>query len=510
MAERIAIIGWMRRCALALALLLATPAALAAPWAEPGDAQLRRDIELLAAYDIVPGPITTWPISWAQISGGIADMEQKLYPAHVEAALSRVEAKMPKVSDYRGIGIEASAAATNDAVLVRGFDAVAREDGETALSVDKHFSSTYIKASIGWRDGQVGNDIHFDNSYIAQAWSNWVFYAGTLPQWWGGGWDGGLLISTNARPIPRVGVQRLDPHAFETRWLSWLGNWNVFISAARLEKKREDFERPLVIETRVSLTPVRGLDISLSRTLQICGSGRPCDFSTFRKALVGFGNADNTGIRATDPSNQIAGVDIRFARRIGDVNFATFIEMIGEDASNTNPTKTSADLGFTLGGHWAAQDLGWGLRFEASDTEADNLFGLEVNQFQDRGSVPNVTFNSFIFTDGFTFRDRTIGHPLDTDSRLFTGELSLLDAAGRSWWLRYRRALINVSDTPQSSQGNRLSNNREEIDLVEFGGRASLPYGDVRLELRFMGDQPDTPGVNDFKAQVEASWSVRF
>jgi len=491
-------------CAAAL-LGLQGATALAEPWVEPGDPRLRADIELLAAYGIIEGPLNTWPVPWAQISHGIAGMERRAYPFHVEAALARVRQAMPQSSDYRGIGVEAELKGTSEQRLVRGFDGGARQEGDISLALDKHWSSTYAKLSVGWRDDQPdGNDFHFDNSYIAQAWGNWVFYGGTLPQWWGGGWDGGLLVSTNARPFARIGLQRLNPRPFETPWLSWLGHWNIHLSAGRLGDERDDFDTPWVVETRITLSPIRGLDLGISRTIQICGEGRPCDLSTFRRAVFAFDNTDNTGVRETDPSNQIFGMDARFARRIGGVSFATFVEVIAEDTADVLPTKWSADLGFTLNGHWAGPGLDWGFRFEASDTEAGNLFGLEVNE---QGTVPGVTFNSFIFTDGFTFKERTIGHSLDTDSRLLTAEVNAADRSERYYWLRYRRAVVNATDR---SRGNLLSGNREQINLVEAGVTVPFRLGELRLELRTQDDQPDTPGRNDFEAEIEAGLRLRF
>lgn len=495
--------------AFSIALALAGPAA-AGPWIEPGDAQLRRDVELLAAYGIVKGPLTTWPISWAQVSAGIAARGQKTYPDRVALALARVQARMQAAQD-RGVGAELQTAATNEAALVRGFDAVAREDVENAVSLDKLWSSTYLKATVGWRKDQTDDPLHFDDSYLAQVLGNWVFYGGTLPQWWGGGWDGGLLVSTNARPFARVGLQRLNPKPFDTKWLSWLGHWNIFLSGGRLENDRNDIRHPVLIEARLSLSPVEGLDIDFNRVLQLCGKGRKCEPA---KAFFRPNKADNTDDPQSGAGNQLGGIGLRYGRAIGALNYATFLEAIGEDEAGGFPTKWSADLGVTLGGYWEMHNLGWNLRFEAGDTEADHLFGLKINSRNPTDTAPNVTFNHSLFTDGFTFKDRTIGHPLDTDSRLKTTELAFLDGKGRSWWLRYRRALLDARNIPQSQQGNRLSNNFERINIGETG--VGLPFhagtlpGDFRLEFRIMDNQPDTPDRDHFKAEVESSVRISF
>ena len=61
------------KISLALAISLLMPAlAFAAPQAQPGDVGLRHDIQVLADYGAISGPVTTWPISWDAV---LADLE---------------------------------------------------------------------------------------------------------------------------------------------------------------------------------------------------------------------------------------------------------------------------------------------------------------------------------------------------------------------------------------------------------------------------------------------------
>ena len=48
-----------------LALLVSVPAAVASPWAEVGDSQLRSDIQILANAGVIDDITTHWPIPWA-------------------------------------------------------------------------------------------------------------------------------------------------------------------------------------------------------------------------------------------------------------------------------------------------------------------------------------------------------------------------------------------------------------------------------------------------------------
>jgi hypothetical protein len=49
---------------IAATFLFAGATAKASPWAEPGDVQLRSDIEILANAGLIDGITTQWPLPW--------------------------------------------------------------------------------------------------------------------------------------------------------------------------------------------------------------------------------------------------------------------------------------------------------------------------------------------------------------------------------------------------------------------------------------------------------------
>ena len=55
---------------------------------------------------------------------------------------------------------------------------------------------------------------------------NWSASLGKVDRWWGPGWDGSLILSTNARPIPAISLDRRIAEPFENKWLSWIGPWS--------------------------------------------------------------------------------------------------------------------------------------------------------------------------------------------------------------------------------------------------------------------------------------------
>ena len=52
-------------------LALVASSAVAAPAIAPGDIGLRHDIQVLADYGVIRGPVSTWPLAWDAIRADI-------------------------------------------------------------------------------------------------------------------------------------------------------------------------------------------------------------------------------------------------------------------------------------------------------------------------------------------------------------------------------------------------------------------------------------------------------
>ena len=72
-----------------------------------------------------------------------------------------------------------------------------------------------------WK-GRKEEGIALDGSYLAARLGNWSGSLGKIDRWWGPGWDGSLILSTNARPLPAISIDRIVSEPFETPWLSWI------------------------------------------------------------------------------------------------------------------------------------------------------------------------------------------------------------------------------------------------------------------------------------------------
>lgn len=480
----------------AAAVLLSAMPAAAGPWLEAGDRQVRSDVELLKAAGLIRGPVNAWPLPWAQVAEGLERAKGQTLPSHLGAAVRRLTILSER--DGQKSRYEVRARATNRASVVRDFGDTAREDGDVTVRAEHELGKLYISYGVGWRDGQQGRDFHFEPATLALPIGNWALYGGYVDTWWGPGHDSALLFSTNARPIPRVGIKRLVPEPIDFPVLRWFGPWRLDIFAGIATETRADYNNPAIAGMRLSFEPVPGLEVGLNRGLQLCGSGRPCGLGTIFDAVVGIGDADNTGT-LNEPGNQIAGFDISYTRMIGNVAVQAYTEWEAEDEDNLLIEQFSRMAGFTLSGPIGDNGASWTLLGEWSDTLAVKLGGGKT--------YPGSMYNNFIYFDGFTYRDRALGHSLDGDSELWTAGLSVTDTKNRRFYGTYRRVDINKTS---NLRNNNLSLARETYNAFEVGTELPTAFGDISVEARYDTDAPNTPGTSDAKTAIEIGWRTRF
>jgi hypothetical protein len=485
----------MRLLAIAGALVLATMPATAGPWLEAGDRQVRADVELLKAAGLIRGPVNAWPLPWMQVAAGLEAARGQMLPPHLAAAVRRLDILAER--DGQKTRYEARARVTNRPAVVRDFGDSAREDGDISVRAEHELGKLYIAYGVGWRDGQQGKDVHIEPAAAALALGGWALYGGYVDTWWGPGHDSALLFSTNARPIPRVGIKRLSTSPIDFPLLRWLGPWKLDVFAGIATESRGDFDNPAIGGIRFSFEPAPGLEIGLNRGLQLCGKGRPCGLGTIFDAVVGLGDADNTGT-PDEPGNQLAGFDISYTRMIGSVAVQAYTEWEAEDEDNVLIEQFARLAGVTLSGPIGTSGASWTFLGEWSDTLAIKFLGST--------RYPGSFYNNFIYTDGFTYRDRAFGHSLDGDSEMWTAGLSVTDSRNRRFYGTYRNVDINRTNVTT----NRVSGNRETFDSVEAGVEWPTAIGDISIEARFDADAPNTPGVSDSRTAVEVGWRTRF
>jgi hypothetical protein len=492
---------------IALGFFLAgPPCASAAPWSEPGDARLRADLQVLAAYGVIDRSLTTWPLPIATIARRLAHAETANLPTHAEQSLYRIKAYIDQESQTGKLRTGADLrGTTSPPARLRTFEDSARNVVDTHAHAAILFPKTALKLRAGViSDGDLDDpQLSFDGSYIAQGAGNLLFYAGTVDQWWGPGEVSSLILSNNARPFPKIGFMRNRARPFDSKYLRWLGPWQFNMFLGRLEEERT-IARPLIWGMRLSFAPAQGLELGLSRILQLCGEDRPCDGGTWWRAFIGRDNEASTPEeRANQPGNQLAGWDVAYSRPVGNVVARAWLQMIAEDSDTTDvfPFQFAMQAGAGLAGGIGAGR--WTLDFEYADTAAREAGFAGDTRF-------NVFYDHFIYRTGYRYENRTIGHPLDNDGRIYSVLASYLDAWDVWYRLQYHHAEVNRDGVVRPGGIHTQSNRAGKFNLISAQAVVPLKRMEISLNLRVDDIQRFDPDADDITVAGELGLRVRF
>jgi hypothetical protein len=256
-------------------LLVVATAHAGEPWLAPGNLQARHDIQLLVDEGVINLPVSGWPIAVSDLAAALARVPNSRpspQPSSATAgeggltpAQSAAIARLRKIASegHPTLGVEARAAARP--MVLRTFDDEAREEGELT-----GYAAGFFGERWGGRaeltvvaDADDGDTFRPDGSYFAGKFGNWIVTAGAQDRWWGSGWQGSLILSNSARPVPALSLDRAVSDSFESKWLRWIGPWRLTTFMGYMEGDRQDYNHPLLFGMRISARPLEGLEISL-------------------------------------------------------------------------------------------------------------------------------------------------------------------------------------------------------------------------------------------------------
>ena len=475
---------------LALATTLVVPAA-ADPWLAPGDGRLRHDLQLLSDEGIVHAPLTTWPVSWAEVARDVRGAGDDLArPAHVAAALARVRAAAAEATNTGELEWHARLAGSEKPMTLRRFSDVPREEGEISAGAQytgDRFALRLQATAVS--NASDGEDLRPDGSYAAVVFGNWMLSAGYIDRWWGPGWEGSLIYGTNSRPIPSITIERNYSDPSKHPWFAWIGQWRLAVTMGQLEADRDDAPNAQLFGMRATWKPHPRLEVGISRSAQWCGDGRPCDLATFWDLLTGN---DNDQPLPEQPGNQMGGFDLRWS--LPWAPLAVYAQAIGEDEANFMPSKYLGLFGAEVWG--GIGERSWRAHVEYADTAC--AFYESPPQF-------GCAYHNSIYTDGYQYRDRSIGHALDGDSQQFAVGAMLVNGDGSSWEIAAQDAKINrAGANPVQS----VSSVAAKIRSADVYHRRMLLGGDLKLGIGYEEWDSSTMNSADLRGMVE--WSRQF
>lgn len=477
---------------LILLSLMTVPVA-ADPWLAPGDARLRHDLELLADAGIVHAPLSAWPVSWGEVARDVrAAADDAGRPAYIAAALARVQAAAAEAMIIGSLQRNARVAGSEKPMTLRRFADVAREEGEISAGVQYTGERLALRLqATAVADASDGKDVRADGSYAGVVLGNWMLSAGLIDRWWGPGWEGSLIYGTNARPIPSLTLERNYSDPFEPPWLAWIGQWRFAVTMGQFEGGRNDVEDPLFFAARLTWKPHARLEIGLSRSAQWCGDGRPCGLGTFWDLLIGN---DNDQALAQQPGNQLGGIDLRWSLPWAPV--ALYLQAIGEDQAGIQPTKFVGLAGAETWGGWGERS--WRAHFEWADTAC--AFYESTPQF-------GCAYRHSIFTDGYQYRGRVIGHAIDGDSRQYAVGAMLVNGDGSSWELAGQTARINRRSVNTVQSVARFATRIRSADVYH---RRRLFGGDLKVGIGYEERASSVPGQDSDDLRGFVEWARAF
>lgn len=477
------------------ALLLASAAALADPWLSPGDAGLRHDIAVLADRGVLRGPVMSWPLSWADVARDILNVDAAAtLDAATQAALLRVQRQARRAMRIGEGRLHARTSVAAEPTALRTFSDTPRTEGEVRAGWDwtgERFAARLQGALVA--DPDDGQRLRPDGSYVGvNAW-NFMISAGYMERWWGPGWEGSLILSNSARPIPALAIERNYSDAFKPRWLRWIGPWRASMVLGQLEGSRSDFNDARFLAMRVSFKPLQQLEIGLSRSAQWCGEGRPCGLGIFTDLLIG--NDNDQPLSQDQPGNQLAGYDLRWAFK--SMPLALYGQFIGEDEAGGLPSKFMGLMGAESWG-----DSRWG-QWRAHAEYADTVCTFN------RTPEFDCAYEHSLYTQGYRYRGRGIGHAMDGDGRMSSAGVLLVDRAGDRWELLVRRVDLNRDAVAAESQ-HTVAPLAAELTNLEISHTRELGFGRLRLGVGHDDYGLRRDGGDDSQTRGFIQWSKEF
>jgi Capsule assembly protein Wzi len=470
--------------ALGLVASFAMRTAAAEPWVAPGDMRLRHDLELLYDRGVLTGPSLSWPLSWPDIARDLGRAESAKLSEGTAAALLRVQRRLRNEQRLDEPSLSAEVALGAHPIRIRTFDDTPREDFQASLALDglgERFAYRLEVTAVSQsEDGQTWRP---DGSYVAASLGNWMLSLGYMNRWWGPGWDGSLILGTNHRPVPAVAIERQESTPMDVAVLRWLGPWRFVTFMGQLEGDR-DYDNALLFGMRIELRPLPSLQIAASRTAQWCGEGRPCSWDDFWNLFIGN---DNDQPLDQQPGNQLAGFDVRWTWPGGGVPLALYGQFIGEDEAGYLPSKYLGLFGAETWGD--AFDGTWRAHVEYADTTC-NFAGTP--QY-------GCAYESSIYTDGYRYRDYSMGHSVDSDGESLGIGGMLVGSDGREWQLLFRDMRLNRAG---ASTQDPLASGPADVWDLELTHRRPFEWGTLEASVGYSSTDAD-PGVT---VSVDEGW----
>jgi hypothetical protein len=485
--------------------LAGSPLVYAGPFIPAGDLALRHDIQRLADHGVIQGTITTWPLAWAPILEDLGRADLTDLPPGLIDAVARLRERANWETQGGELLFNSRLGVAGEPTRIRSFQNTPR--GDVEVSAGAMWLGDWFAADVNVQyvdSDQDDDEFRADDSLLGVVFGNWSIAASTQQRWWGPGWDGSLILGNNSRPFPALTIDRVFTDRFESKWLSWIGPWDVSVMFGQLEKER-DVPNAQFFGMRVNFRPLQSLEIGISRSAQWCGDGRPCGFDTFVDLFLGRDNIGDEGIdRSNEPGNQLGGYDIRWTPKAFERSVSVYGQFIGEDEAGGFPSRYFGQVGAEWAGYVADR---WSTRawVEYARTDCD-FFGS--SDFFDNQPGFNCAYNHDLYTSGYRYRGRSIGHGADNDAELISVGGIMVDAEDTQWRGHIRFGELNRGGAPDPK--HTLTPTPQDILSIDVSHSRAFRFGTVDVGVGYEEIDDSVSGRTTGDARFYVQWRSGF
>ena len=466
----------------------------------PGDVRLRHDLELLNDSLVMDIPLTAWPISWGDVHHALQHAEASAITSEIWPAYSRVRDRAREEVSAGDVGMRWSIAGAVEPRIIRSFENTPRSEAEATVGISWLGDRFSFNLQGMYADNPFdGDEFRPDGTYLGMKLGNWLLSAGWQERWWGPGRDGSMILSTNARPMPGIGIQRIASVPSGSKWFRWMGPWTLTSFMNLMDDDRE-VEDGLLFGLRASFRPLRGFEIGISRTAQWCGDGRVCDLKTFLRLLHGNDNRGANVDPEDEPGNQLGGFDIRWTLP-RQIPVALYMQWTAEDTRRTGAQlhQWLEQVGVE---HWGRiGSLSHRTHLEVAET------GCRFGALGEGSQNPDCAYNHSIFRSGYRYQGRSIGHGMDGDGLSYSIGSTLVSEEGHVWNVLLRHIDINRVGSPYA--GHSLSTTPQQLVDIQLSHERRIRFGRIFIGMQYGRLDDEASGTESSEFGGFLRWQSR-
>ena len=373
-------------------MLVNTKVVDASPWASPDDLLFRHDLQILVDSGALNIPISTWPLAWGDIAYNLTKNESEMSLIEI-TSFQRIKEALIE-AEMGGLGGQTEIKVAKNPNQMTWFN----DSVTNTKSVGAQSSYLSKNLALNIKVEKIPGKTLMDESYLAIARGNYSLTLGSKKNWWGPGWDSSLVLSSNARPIRGLSIERNFSDPFESAFLKWIGPWDLSVIIGELDNNRL-ISDPKFFGMRFGFRPTSSLELGLSRTSLFCGENLSCGFSTFTDMLI---DKNDDGYNAV-------GIDFRSSHKMKNIPFAVYGQLMGEPFNNTM-------------GLFGMET--WGLINSNQQLESYRFFveasSTSCQFYKNDSEKYGCAYRNDLYTDGYRYAGSSIGHTSDGDSMVLS------------------------------------------------------------------------------------------